>query len=395
MKWSIEHGGSYNKHVDGLLIVMLILFIAAILLTNSQLFMLAGIWTTYFFIHKYYEKKLQQSLGIENERKKVRLFPGQKSKIVFSLKNNSFFPFVNGEFRFKHGHAIKTDNSKQNEVVIPATLLGKRNVRIEIPFVAERRGTTRIFGLSYSFPHLFLFDTTRLINRTIFQTEYIVFPQLLPVEGLNEVMNIVSGEQRVRTSPFEDIQSPLGIREYNVNDPFYRINWKASAKTRTLQTNIFEKVNDLSFAFVVNLSGANPTSFNQNLENLLSYTAYLCQQATEYGYSYEIFLNLRTQGKTPYLHIPEGSGNTHYLQALEMLANVNPLSSQLPFEPFIFRVGQQITKPKIIIFIGNISPQFQTITAKWKYRQHAMFFVEGHGECAVIQPIGKEAKRYG
>lgn len=395
MKWSIEQGGSYNKHVDGLLIVLLILFIAALLMPNRLLFMLGGIWTSYFFIHKYYEKKLQHSLIVENDRKKVRLFPGQESKIVFSLKNNSFFPFVNGEFRFKHGHAIRTDASKQNEVVFPATILGKRNARIEIPLVAERRGTTRIFGLSYTFPHLFLFDKTRLINRTIFQTEYIVFPRLLPVEGLNEVMNIVSGEQRVRTSPFEDIQSPVGIRDYSMSDPFYRINWKASAKTRTLQTNVYEKVNDLSLAFVVNLSGTNPTSFNQNHENLLSYTAYLCQQANENGYTYEIFINLRMHGNAPYLHIPEGNGTTHYLQALEMLANVNPLSSQLPFEPFIYRVGQQFTKPKIIIFIGNTSPQFQTVTAKWKYRQHAMFFVEDRGESAVIQPMGKEAKRYG
>lgn len=394
MKWSIEHGEGYEKNVDGLFIIITISFIVALFSSNSLIFMMAGIWTTYFFSHKFYEKNLYHALTLDNPRRKIRLFPGQESKILFTLKNSSFIPFVNGEFRFKHGQAIRTNDSNQNEVVIPTTLLGKRKIKIELPIVAVQRGTTRIYGVSYSFPHLFLFNKTRLINRSLFLTEYVVFPKILPVEGLSTVMNIVSGEQRVRTSPFEDIQNPLGIRDYSMSDPFYRINWKASAKTRKLQTNIYEKVNDLSLAFVVNLSGTNKTTFNQNLENLLSYTAYLCQQANEKGHSYEVFFNLHTQGNSPYLHLPEGSGNNHYFLAMEMLANVNRLASILPFEPFIYRIGQQFTKPKIIIFIGD-TKHLSSIVAKWKYRQHAMFVVEDHSQGAIIRPLGKEVRRYG
>src|SRR5699024_11501215 len=92
---------------------------------------------------------------------------------------------------------------------------------------------------------------------------------------------MVTSDQLINFSTFEDIQSPAGTRDYNYNDPFHRINWKATAKTNELQTNVYERVVDMSYIFLVNIGSedkVNMAQFNQNLEDLISYTAYLCKE---------------------------------------------------------------------------------------------------------------------
>lgn len=124
----------------------------------------------------------------------------------------------------------------------------------------------------------------RLRYYDFYQTEFIVYPKLLPVNGVNAVFHMMPGDSRLNYSPFEDVQSPLGTRDYSYSDPFHKINWKATVKTQKMQTNIYEKVVDRTFVFIVNLSTENDknmVSFNKNLENLLSYTAYLSEYATK------------------------------------------------------------------------------------------------------------------
>lgn len=398
MKWTIEHGGNHAKHGDGLLALLFVFIVVALISRNILIFIVAGIWTSYYFLNRFYEKQLVHSLILNNPKRKIRLFPGQESSLSFSIENCSFFPFLNGVLRFRHGRAINTPYSRQKELQLPVPLLGKRKAKLNVPITAEQRGTARLYGISYSFSHLFLFDRSILSSRSVYLTECIVFPQLLPVVGLEAVMRNAPGEQRVRNSPFEDLHQLRGTRDYELSDPFYRINWKASAKSQSLQTNTYEKKTDLSFAFIVNVAGDRSGALNSQLEHLLSYTAFLCQQANEKGFAYEMFLNVRTQGAVPYFHLPEGEGNAHYFHALEMLAHVDRLAPLHTYESFLYLIGHQLTRPKVIIFIGGNAKDKSIqlrVTSKWKYHQHAMFMVENMGGHGVIHPFGKELQRYG
>src|SRR5699024_30032 len=152
-----------------------------------------------------------------------------------------------------------------------------------------------------------------------------VFPKLLPVAQVDQLFELIPGDEVTNFSPYEDIQSPLGTRAYSFSDPFHRINWKATAKTQQLQTNIYEKTIDKSYFFIVNLTNEKsslpkPNQLSSDLEELLSYTAYLTQQATKEKVSYQIAINARRFGDRPYVHLPNGQGNAHYMNTMEMLA---------------------------------------------------------------------------
>src|SRR5690625_6213241 len=101
----------------------------------------------------------------------------------------------------------------------------------------------------------------------------------------------------MRISPFENIENRIGTRNYQYGDPFKHINWKASAKAQSLQTNTFERVVDKSLIIIVNLQAKENRNFpisSEMLERNLSYTAYLAQFAINQGYPYELRLEEHT-----------------------------------------------------------------------------------------------------
>lgn len=148
-----------------------------------------------------------------------------------------------------------------------------------------------------------------------FYTEFVVFPSLLPVRGFEEVVHMMQGKQWSLFSPFEDVQLPVGTREYHYSDPFHRINWKASAKTQTLQTNVYEKNVDMGLVFIVNISVADNshlTKLSKHLERSLSFCAYLCKIATEKGYHTSIHQCAQTRQCPICAFAGRGRENTLY-----------------------------------------------------------------------------------
>lgn len=393
MKWEKQFGINHVKNTDYILTAVFIFSIIGIISQYTVAFVIVSIFLTYFIINKLYDKSVGKNFSLKNKQVSRRLFPGEEAVVKFELDNHSIYPMINGEFQFQTGPAIQTliytkdTKSYYKQVDVPLSVMGRRKTVIELPIIAKQRGATRITNIAYQFPHLFNFEHVTLKYLPFYHAEFVVFPRLLPVHGIETIFQMVPGDQRMNYSPFEDIQSPAGTRDYNYNDPFHRINWKATAKTSELQTNVYERVVDMSYIFLVNIGSedkVNMAQFNQNLEDLLSYTAYLCKETVEQGYNYEVFVNSRRTGKIPYLHIPEGEGQTHYINTLETLARIHQQSLVYPFKEMVYKVGQQFYKPKTIIILGEVSSDISDIIDLWKRQQQKIFQVKLSKEGAYI-----------
>src|SRR5690625_3192130 len=270
------------------------------------------------------------------------------------------------------------------------SILSKKKTINELPVRAEHRGVAKINNITLSFPHLFNYDQATLKFTQFYYTEYVVLPELLPVQGAEAVFHMMPGSGYATFSPFEDIQSPRGTRDYSFSDPFHRINWNASVKTQQLQTNVYEKMVDRSFVFIVNVGQDNHLNmavFNRNLEKLLSRAAYLCHYATEKDVPYEIFLNTRKPGKVPYIHLPEGEGQLHYGHALEMLARVHKQSMIVPFNQMLHRLGKHFYKPKTVVVIGEVPSGAAEIIDTWKQARHSVYHISDADEEAIVRPL--------
>ena len=108
MIWKKTYGISHAKNVDFIIIVMLVLSLLGAIARNPLFFHLTGIFATHLFISKYYVKKIEKQLILENPKVKIKLFPGEVSTVTFHFQNQSLFPLLNGELQFRTGPAIKT-----------------------------------------------------------------------------------------------------------------------------------------------------------------------------------------------------------------------------------------------------------------------------------------------
>lgn len=384
MIWHTEFGSNRVKNMDYLLTSILFFSVIGIVSQQMMMYIIISIFLTYYMINKIYDKTIGKQLTINNPKTIERLFIGEETILRFELNNHSIYPLINGQFQFQAGPAIQTrDYTKKSKsyyqnVNVPLSVMGKRKNIVELTIVAKQRGATRLAQLTYQFPHLFNFDQVRLKYLPFYHTEFIVYPTLLPVQGLESIYQTVPGDERMNFSPFEDIQSPIGTRDYHYNDPFHRVNWKATAKTGQLQTNIYEHVADMSYIFIVNIGvkdAINMNQFSNHLEKLLSYTAYLCQETTEKGFNYEIFINSRKLGRVPYLHIPEGEGKAHYVKSLEFLARIQHQPLVYPFKQMAYRIGQQFYKPKTIVILGELTSDVNELLDAWSKQQQTIYHV--------------------
>lgn len=395
MIWQKEFGYDYNKNIDFLITAIIILTIVGLIFRRPILFIIIGLFFTYLLINLWYDRRVGEKLVVDNPRKTIRLFPGETSMLTFEFENRSIFPYVNGMFHFQLDKVVQASkyvssaekNWAQHDM--PLSVVGRGKTFIRLPVQAERRGTARVKNMNYTIPHLFNFDTIYLTYTPFYHTEFVVFPKLIPVHGIEDVFQINPGDQVTNFSPYEDIQSPLGTRSYSYSDPFHRINWKASAKTQQLQTNIYEKNIDKSYLFIVNLWGKHGHHHGQishELENLLSYTAYLSQYATEHHLPYEMAINARRLGEVPYVHLPRGEGQTHYVNTLEMLARIHPQSVVVSFTHMLYRMRQHALQANTIILIGEIPEEAHHMISQWKLHQKHILHVKSYEDGAVIEP---------
>ena len=387
MIWDKHFGYDHQKHLDYILVAIFLAGLIGIFLRQPILYLLIGVFLVYLILNVWFDRQVGQGLTLYNEPMTIRLFPGEKGQLTLRFRNDSRLPMVNGELGLRMKRIIRTVGYRGEEdhywrrINIPLSIIGKKQTVLKLPFVAEKRGVTRISHLDYTFPHLFNFQTVTLSYQPPYRTEILVYPELLPVSGIDVMFQMTPGVKRFIYSPFEDVQSMLGTRDYDYSDPFQRINWKASVKAGRLQTNVFEKVVDLSFLFLINLADVS----REQLETLLSYTAYLAEAVTKQGLPFEVYINARKPGAIPFVHVPEGSGQQHYRYTLDMLARIESESLTVPYSDMVYRIGLQLMKPRTIIFLGNMDEQTSMMVDRWK-QHHQLYLVKTNKHEAILKP---------
>ncbi|MFN6138368.1 MAG: DUF58 domain-containing protein [Planctomycetota bacterium] len=114
----------------------------------------------------------------------------------------------------------------------------KRTILHRYALQTQRRGyyqlgptlleTGDLLGLHRSF---------RIANQPSYLT---VLPKLTVLEGIEISSRRPMGEMKVEDRVLEDPTLMTGLREYRAGDPINRVHWKATARTGTLHTRVFQ-----------------------------------------------------------------------------------------------------------------------------------------------------------
>ncbi|SDL80647.1 DUF58 domain-containing protein [Sediminibacillus halophilus] len=397
MKLEKRIGDQLNYGYELMVFLVIVIFVFSIIFNRPMLFGLVAMITAYLFINRLYEKNIGNRLVIDNPAKSIRLFPGEANEISFSFNNHSRLPIMNGRLYFAIGDVIegKGDSNEKNathKYGIPFSMARKGKTKVCFPFTAKQRGTARIHNIHYLFPHLTGFDTIRLNFNGFYRTELIVYPEPLPVQGVQSAFVQAPGNQRAVISPFEDTMDAAGARDYVHSDSFSRIHWKATARTMRLQTKVYERSLDFTWVMVINLGETSRLGnryFSASMEKILSQVTYFCHVAVQKGYPFEIYLNLQRPGRKRFFSIEAGSGKTHLKEALEMLARVDKNYKLETPGSLLHFVDNHMYKQKSVVFFGEMDDASKHYANKWCKQGMPVFYVEDSTETGSMKSWGE------
>lgn len=355
---SIGNELSYMSFLSSVFILVGILSQVFLLLFVGVLFLL------YVFVNKYYLKHVGNKINVSIDKETVKLFKGEDGDFSLTLKQEGRLPIINGQIRLTVDHVVGFQNERkileteQIELSLPLTLIGKQAQTTMLPFEGKQRGVAKIRTLELRIPHLFGFGEAYLQYTKPVAFETIIFSSPETVGGIEKIVPKNQGEYPIRSSFFEDMTQIIGTRGYVPTDPFNRVHWKASARTNQLQTKIFDKTAQFSWTIIINVR-------ERKLEEYLSGLTFMLEAATLKNIPFEVFVNVRRAGRTPFIHLPIGKGKEHLAKALELIARLSKHSVTIPFHFMIHAIERQQQLSPYVIVIGEIEENEELILSKF------------------------------
>lgn len=314
----------------------------------------------FIYANHYYLIKVGNRLIFENPKQVVKLFPDEQHSLQLKFALLDFLPILNGKLILTIDKNIEIEEEASKfkrelqEIIIPFSSLGKQIVEIVIPYKTLFRGSTKIKSLEIVIPHLFGFGKVHLFYKRMALQEILIYPLPKFVQDVEKIIPQKQGEFPFKNSYFDDASTIVGARQY-ADDPFNKIHWKASARSNSLQTKIHSKTTQYSWTILLDIN-------QENFEEYVSGVTYFLEYLTVRAISFDMYVNIGTLSKKPYIHLPIGSGSDHLQKALEILARLNPASYLgISFERMISIINRYEYLSPFVIVCGDLQKSTKTL----------------------------------
>ncbi|MCK1996352.1 DUF58 domain-containing protein [Psychrobacillus psychrodurans] len=374
MNWNRHGSGMRNtKMYLDLLVFALILsflfkqfiFVAVI----SFLLLIALVQIIYFH-------RVGQKFDFVNDKNRIRLIKDTSSHFTLNF-NNKGLPIWNANLIISFQKNIEPDRifntavGDFHEVKIPFSIGYNKSVSLKVPIKGVSRGLARIKHLQVEIPHPLTEGSILLEFKPYILLDAIVFPTIYDINEDFAPSKLKQGELALNSSLFDDPFFPVGTREYEPGDQFHHIHWKASAKTQQLQTKIFTRVANVSVLFVINVGEKYNvlSDFEDKLEWLASYADACYKQDIPFSFA----LNIRASGKVPFVYLPLGSGDSHRIQAMELLSILSIANSLVPFDKLLAYLDIHEELPVATYVITNREDTFTPFLHRWEQRTNVIY----------------------
>ncbi|MFC7370165.1 DUF58 domain-containing protein [Fictibacillus iocasae] len=396
MIWREQHSISRLLQTM-LLLVPLILFIS-IYKGMTALFILGVLVPFLYWGTLAFFKSTKNALYIMNEKRTYRLFPGDTETITLDIGYFGKWPSLNGHLSVSYRDVIKDVNNENNALGDKKLQTFERTIstgsgqqqRCTFHIKGSRRGVTRLNNISLQLRDMFSFGIQYLEYDKLYQTEIVVYPEPLPVFGLEKLHQAGYGDYHTSHSLYEDVTFPSGAREYKTGDSFGRIHWKATARTGDLQTKVYEKTTLFRWTFLFTLPAGQHEKNSmkaEDLEKQISYLAFMCRFASHKNIPFELFINIRVPGPGQIIRMEPGEGKEHLVQVLETLSRIDISSMATSPESMLAKVDGHLlsSQPFVIISGAELSgTACYAYMQRWKKRGGNVYQVAQTGSEAFL-----------
>jgi uncharacterized protein (DUF58 family) len=278
-------------------------------------------------------------VGVSYERSFDRnhVFPGERVRMTVTMSNRKPLPLTWLQFRDElpiapdsaDGISILASEITgsyilENTLSMNGFERAQRSVNLSFP----RRGFYQLGPVQYLSGDIFTLFTIERQHRYV--DTIVVYPRVWPLEELELPARELFGEIKVHHSLFSDPIKTQGIRDYQAQDRFRDVHWKATAKRNDLQTKVYEPTSGMNVIAFLNVAtypkhwmGFDP----KLLERAISVTASITRFAAEQKWGIGVFANGSVPGSDQPIRVPPGRAPDQLVRILEALAAVTEFAT--------------------------------------------------------------------
>ncbi len=268
---------------------------------------------------------------------RTRVFPGEPITLSVSVQNDKALPLT--WLRFRDSLPVAPDAS-DSLPSLSAELVGNYSLqsvfsmqsheRVERSTVLRipRRGYYKVGPVIYESGDIFTLFTREREHQDI--ETLIVYPQIWPLTELGLPPKEPFGELRVRQSLFTDPIRTRGIRDYQPQDRFRDVHWKASARRGHLQTKVYDPSTGMTMAVFLNVAtfARHWMGFDPDLlERAVSVAASICNYGVQQGWGVGVYANGAVPNSDQPIRVPPGRATEQLGNILEALAAVTEFAT--------------------------------------------------------------------
>lgn len=199
--------------------------------------------------------------GVEYQRvlSERRAFPGEVLDLTLSIANQKLLPLGWLAIEDQWSTALPL----QDGVLFPSPsgLMGQFSTALSIRWFERvhrhyQIQCTRRGFYPFGPARLASGDILGLFRRKMSQDQLdwlIVYPQVMPLETLGFPPKEPFGETKAAWRIFEDPSRAVGVRDYQAEDSFRHVHWKATARRQDLQVKVYEPTTSHNLVVFLNV----------------------------------------------------------------------------------------------------------------------------------------------
>jgi uncharacterized protein (DUF58 family) len=314
-------------------------------------------------------------LGVTYERHfdRTRVFPGELVTMTIEVNNHKPMPLTWLQFQDVLPIAphlsdnitqIATEVSGKYQLQHTFSLYGQEKIQRTTTLVFPKRGYYKLGPVTYQSGDVFTLFTKEQEHKYI--DTLVVYPQIWPLDELGLPAKKPFGDVRVQRSLFTDPIKTQGIRDYQPQDRFRDVHWKATARRGQLQTKIYEPSVGITLAVFLNVAtfpkhwmGFDPLLLERAVSVAASIGNYGLQQKWEVG----VYANGAVPNSDQPIRVAPGRSPDQLNHILEGMAVVTEFatgsieammlreSSRLPWAATVVLVTAVVTDEIMVVLV--------------------------------------------
>ncbi len=304
-------------------------------------------------------------LGVSYERSfdRTRVFPGEPVIMTFTVANDKLLPLTWLEFRDELPVAPATEtkfSQKASEItgryLLRSTfsLHGRERTQRTATLRFPTRGYYNLGPVTYESGDIFTLFTIAQEHKYI--DTLVVYPQIWPLVELGLPAKEPFGEVKVRRSLFTDPIKTQGIRDYQPQDRFRDVHWKATARRGNLQTKVYDPSTGMTMALFLNVATL-PKHWMGFEPDLLERAISVAASVANYGIQQDWGVGVYANGSLPNsdqpIRVPPGRSTEQLSHILEALAAVTEFATGA-IERLMFRESPHLPWAATIVLVTAV-----------------------------------------